>query len=273
MSPVPVQFTDASQGNPTGYLWNFGDGTPSSTEKNPLHNYTAEDTYQVRETISKPGYTPSTIIKPVVLARTPAAWWKGEDNFLDSIQPGIALVPSNTGLSPRFTNGIVNRCFIVDKTGPAWDSLTIGAEGTTQAKTNISSFDIWELELYVKFSSLTGWFYLFQAYDYIEGDDFIAASIDLEHDYIDIYNQDGGPGDPYPKFENLGLQAGVWYKIRLVHTKATNKWGCFVNGIEKTAFDIDTMPVNPHEYTAFFAGEDWNSPVLNVDEIKVFTTL
>ncbi|WP_201982049.1 GEVED domain-containing protein [Hymenobacter rubidus] len=42
-----VQFTDASQNVPTSWSWNFGDGTPVSTLRNPNHCYTTAGTYSV----------------------------------------------------------------------------------------------------------------------------------------------------------------------------------------------------------------------------------
>lgn len=41
-----VQFTDASQNVPTGWLWNFGDNTTSNLQ-NPSHTYAAPGTYTV----------------------------------------------------------------------------------------------------------------------------------------------------------------------------------------------------------------------------------
>jgi hypothetical protein len=205
--------------------------------------------------------------------RNPTAWYKGEDNLVDNIQPGLDLVPSNDELTSRFADGVVGRCFIVDPQG-SWDSLTIGGEGIKQAKTNISSFETWELELYIKIVQTASWFYIFQAYDYGGGVDFVDADIDVEGDYLEVVNQDIGPGDPYVKFENLGLVVGEWLKLRLKYTKATHKWELFIgegDGIQKLPVDIDTMTVPNHEYTTFFAGTDWNGPVLNVDEIKIFT--
>jgi PKD repeat protein len=38
--PLRVQFVDTSSNNPTGWLWDFGDGT-TSREQNPLHIYAA----------------------------------------------------------------------------------------------------------------------------------------------------------------------------------------------------------------------------------------
>jgi PKD repeat protein len=42
-SPLVVQFTDTSTGNISSWLWKFGDGT-TSTEPNPIHTYTSNDT-------------------------------------------------------------------------------------------------------------------------------------------------------------------------------------------------------------------------------------
>ena len=41
-----IQFTDTSTGSPTGWSWDFGDGE-TSTEQNPVHQYTAAGTYTV----------------------------------------------------------------------------------------------------------------------------------------------------------------------------------------------------------------------------------
>ncbi len=49
--PVTVTFTDQSAGNPTSWLWDFGDGT-TSTEQNPSHTYTVAGDYTVQLTIT-----------------------------------------------------------------------------------------------------------------------------------------------------------------------------------------------------------------------------
>ena len=45
-TPVTVQFTDTSTNSPTSWLWNFGDGT-TSTSRNPTHTYSTAGTYTV----------------------------------------------------------------------------------------------------------------------------------------------------------------------------------------------------------------------------------
>lgn len=46
VAPLNVKFTDLSTGNPTAWLWNFGDGT-NGTDKNPNHVYTQPGDYTV----------------------------------------------------------------------------------------------------------------------------------------------------------------------------------------------------------------------------------
>ncbi len=47
-----VNFTDQSTGLPTGWSWDFGDGSPANTTQNPSHSYSAPGTYTVTLTAS-----------------------------------------------------------------------------------------------------------------------------------------------------------------------------------------------------------------------------
>jgi parallel beta-helix repeat protein len=49
--PLTSSFTDLSEGNPVSWEWDFGDDT-ISTEKNPVHTYTEDGTYNVSLTVS-----------------------------------------------------------------------------------------------------------------------------------------------------------------------------------------------------------------------------
>ncbi len=60
-----VSFTDLSTGNPTSWLWSFGDGT-SGTMQNPIHNYTSPGSYNVCLTIAGNNCT-STFCQIVVI--------------------------------------------------------------------------------------------------------------------------------------------------------------------------------------------------------------
>jgi PKD repeat protein len=50
-APLSVQFNDLSEGDPTRWVWNFGDGTGSSA-KNPTHLYTEAGEYTVSLTVT-----------------------------------------------------------------------------------------------------------------------------------------------------------------------------------------------------------------------------
>ncbi len=47
----PIQFYNYSL-HATGYLWDFKDGTPTSTEKEPIHTFTEEGKYGVSLKVS-----------------------------------------------------------------------------------------------------------------------------------------------------------------------------------------------------------------------------
>jgi PKD repeat protein len=51
-APLSVAFTDLSTGNPTSWLWEFGDGTPNSTLRNPVHVFTTPGGRNVRLTVT-----------------------------------------------------------------------------------------------------------------------------------------------------------------------------------------------------------------------------
>ena len=73
--PLSVQFTDKSIGYVEFREWNFGDGSPLSTEQNPVHTYTAAGKYNVSLYVqnsagymvwTQPGYiTTSGQVSPV----------------------------------------------------------------------------------------------------------------------------------------------------------------------------------------------------------------
>ena len=68
-TPVSIQFTDVSSGNPSSYTWDFGDGN-SSTEKSPLHTYTTPGLYTVRLIVSTPWSRDSSYITDYITAGT-----------------------------------------------------------------------------------------------------------------------------------------------------------------------------------------------------------
>ena len=68
-----VQFTDASLNVPTGWLWNFGDGT-TSTLQNPSHCYAAPGSYPVTLQASNANGTSTSAVTTIVYSTAvPAA--------------------------------------------------------------------------------------------------------------------------------------------------------------------------------------------------------
>jgi PKD repeat protein len=65
-SPLNVSFTDSSQGSPTSWNWDFGDGA-ASTEQNPSHTYSAAGNYTAMLTVSNANGTNSTFTTITVL--------------------------------------------------------------------------------------------------------------------------------------------------------------------------------------------------------------
>lgn len=63
-APLAVVFSDQSIGDPTGWAWDFGDGT-TSTQQNPTHLYPGAGTYSVRLTVRN--YTGSDSITKTAL--------------------------------------------------------------------------------------------------------------------------------------------------------------------------------------------------------------
>jgi PKD repeat protein len=73
-TPIYVQFTDISTGNPTSWFWDFGDGMTSS-EQNPVHPYPNPGSYRVCLIIEHddpPNYCIDSICKVIEIPDTVA---------------------------------------------------------------------------------------------------------------------------------------------------------------------------------------------------------
>ncbi|MCU1349646.1 MAG: cell surface protein, partial [Acidobacteria bacterium] len=67
-----ITFSDQSAGSPTGWQWNFGDGTGIDTSQNPTHSYATAGTYNVTMTAFRAAAN-STITRAIqVASSTPA---------------------------------------------------------------------------------------------------------------------------------------------------------------------------------------------------------
>ncbi len=116
--PLPVQFTDASQGGATSWAWDFGDGS-SSNLANPAHTYTTAGTYSVSLTVTNSAGNDTTTQADLVTvaAHTPVA------------QFSAANTDGGAPLTVDFTDTSTN-----NPTSWAWDF----GDGTTSTVQNPS---------------------------------------------------------------------------------------------------------------------------------------
>lgn len=96
-----IQFKDQSTGNPSSWLWNFGDGSPTSTQQNPTHFYPSPGTYQV--TLTASNGTPSTTTGTVTVYSNPTV-----DFSMDTTSGCYPLLVNFTDQSVPGTGSITN---------------------------------------------------------------------------------------------------------------------------------------------------------------------
>jgi PKD repeat protein len=117
---LTVYFTDLSTGNPTSWLWDFGD-TGTSTAQDPSHTYTAAGTYTVSLTATGPGGSDTETKVDYIEVTEPATPPPApEADFSGSPTSGNA--PLNVDFTDQ-SNGIVT----------SW-SWTFGDGGTSTAE-------------------------------------------------------------------------------------------------------------------------------------------
>ena len=120
--PLTVGFTDKSSNTPASWSWTFGDGN-TSTQKNPVHTYTADGTYTVNLTVTNSGGS-DTETKENYIQVTPIIGGdkgyflihsnvNGANVFFDndskgSIADGILRVPVYL-TAPHYTNYTVTK--------------------------------------------------------------------------------------------------------------------------------------------------------------------
>ena len=69
-APLAVQFIDKSTGSPISWSWNFGDGTPNSSEISPTHTYTTPGTYNANLTVSNANGSSSPKTETIIVTQT-----------------------------------------------------------------------------------------------------------------------------------------------------------------------------------------------------------
>ncbi|MBL7646040.1 MAG: PKD domain-containing protein [Candidatus Hydrogenedentes bacterium] len=104
-APLSVQFTDATDPGSltiTGYSWDFGDGTATSTDQNPFHTYTTGGSFDVSLTVTTAQGNrtfvdqDAIVVTPIIKILASVVDGKGGENgavsFLDATDVGDATV-------------------------------------------------------------------------------------------------------------------------------------------------------------------------------------
>jgi len=122
-----VEFTDLSTGDPTSWLWGFGDGG-TSTQQNPAHTYSAAGTYDVSLTVTNTWGSDTLVLQLEVLPEPPVAefTWTPAD-------PGLGQPVQFTDLSTG------------DPTSWSWsfgDGGTSSQQNPSHAFTAPGSYDV-----------------------------------------------------------------------------------------------------------------------------------
>ena len=139
--PLSVKFTDASQGGPTAWSWDFGDGS-TATDRNPTHIYTRAGVYTVKLTASN-AYGAQTATKAsfITAGAVPVADFTsdvrtvkvpGLVNFLDRSQNGPTAWTWNFGDGSSSTVQNPNHTY----TTPGVYAVTLTASNTYGSDTN-----------------------------------------------------------------------------------------------------------------------------------------
>ncbi len=135
MKPLTVRFTDTSEGNPTSWNWDFGDGSVS-TEENPVHTYTVPGMFSVR--LTSANSAGSAIITKQDYIRVIGTIGGDKGYFLvHSNVDGAAVMFDQTPEGFIANGTLIIQVYV---TGTPYRTFTLSAEGYTTLTQNITSY-------------------------------------------------------------------------------------------------------------------------------------
>lgn len=190
-APLIVQFTDTSV-DASGWTWNFGDGSPASNAKNPLHTYSTGGSYTVALTTTN-GIGSNTVNKEnyiVIGTLTPgfiSTYYPNEG----WVAPGFVRTPSDTRI--RFADISGNTSTQFDPTDEiGWPLSTLPSDEHFSV--------IWDGYWYVPVAGTH---------------DFLLKSDDGSYLYVDdsLIVDNGGPHSPQIRYGSVPLTVGYHHIV------------------------------------------------------------
>ncbi|MGE3271059.1 MAG: PQQ-dependent sugar dehydrogenase, partial [Chloroflexota bacterium] len=134
-APLAVQFSSAGSSDPDNdpltFRWVFGDGTPDSTEPNPLHTYTADGAYTATLTVSDDagGVTTTTRAVLVGTAACPTGQLSARYYANTTVSGTPVLERCETSVDYRWSLGSPDPAVPVDNFSAHWSGRINVAEG------------------------------------------------------------------------------------------------------------------------------------------------
>jgi len=127
--PLTVQFTNTSY-NCDNFVWDFGDGTPVSTQKNPTHTYNSNGSFTVSLTGSSTGCGTDIKVKQNYINISPNL----PCNYMmtqgtQTIESCRAMIYDNGGPDGNYSNSLTS-------------TLTVHSAGATSIILNFLEFDV-----------------------------------------------------------------------------------------------------------------------------------
>ena len=109
IAPLSVTFTDLSNNTPTSWLWDFGDGS-NSTSQNPTHSYTTAGSYNVTLNATNIAGSNVSVVTGYInvsAASTPVSVVSNDDGVRASVSQGQdpKIVSSSASSVKRVTGG------------------------------------------------------------------------------------------------------------------------------------------------------------------------
>jgi PKD repeat protein len=236
---LTVQFKDESQGSPTSWSWDFGDGSPASTQQNPSHTYAAAGSYDVKLTATNQyGSTPVTKNKFINVGNgKPYTAVKGAPATNTEVGAGGPFNDSDVrGLLFEVVNPCVLQSVKVYATGAGDRTIEVltGVNGTSVAKKVVTLPD--------------GESRAVLGFDLPKGSYFIKATGTL----VNLYRNNAGAKFPYAIADLINITQTDYSATNpnyyyYFYDWEVRKSGCDIsNGIDNEKYEDAAVQVYPN---------------------------